>query len=52
MTGLWQIKGRNRTTFKRRAELDEQYIMSWSIRLDVYILIHTVKVVISSDGAC
>lgn len=52
ITGMWQISGRNRTTFSQRAEFDMRYVMNWSIWLDVYILIRTVWVVISRDGAC
>ncbi len=52
ITGMWQISGRNRTTFSQRAEFDMRYVMNWSIWLDIYILIRTVWVVISRDGAC
>jgi lipopolysaccharide/colanic/teichoic acid biosynthesis glycosyltransferase len=51
ITGLWQVSGRNQTTFARRAELDNEYIQSWSIWLDIYILFKTVKVVFWQDGA-
>ncbi len=34
ITGLWQVSGRNRTTFARRAELDTEYIQRWSVWLD------------------
>jgi Undecaprenyl-phosphate galactose phosphotransferase WbaP len=51
MTGLWQVSGRNHTTFARRAELDIEYIQRWSIWLDIYILFKTVKVVIWQEGA-
>jgi Undecaprenyl-phosphate galactose phosphotransferase WbaP len=51
ITGLWQVSGRNQTTFARRAELDNEYIQSWSIWLDVYILFKTIKVVFWQDGA-
>jgi Undecaprenyl-phosphate galactose phosphotransferase WbaP len=51
VTGLWQISGRNRTTFQRRAELDSEYIQTWSIWLDTYIMVRTVLVVLSRDGA-
>ncbi len=30
MTGLWQVSGRNQTTFARRTELDREYIQRWS----------------------
>jgi lipopolysaccharide/colanic/teichoic acid biosynthesis glycosyltransferase len=45
MTGLWQVSGRNRTTFARRVELDRQYIESWSMGLDAYVLVKTIGVV-------
>jgi Undecaprenyl-phosphate galactose phosphotransferase WbaP len=51
MTGLWQISGRNETTFSRRAALDMEYIQRWSHWLDLYILFKTVKVVVWRDGA-
>ncbi|HVN54144.1 MAG TPA: undecaprenyl-phosphate galactose phosphotransferase WbaP [Anaerolineaceae bacterium] len=52
MTGLWQISGRNRTSFARRAELDLHYVMNWSLWWDVYILVRTVWVVLTRYGAC
>ncbi|MEE4195471.1 MAG: undecaprenyl-phosphate galactose phosphotransferase WbaP [Anaerolineae bacterium] len=51
ITGLWQISGRNKTTFERRAELDQRYVLSWSVWLDMYILIRTAWVVLIHDGA-
>lgn len=51
ITGLWQVSGRNQTTFARRAELDNEYIQCWSIWLDIYILFKTIKVVFWQDGA-
>ena len=50
MTGLWQISGRNRTTFRRRAELDNEYIQRWSLWMDIYIMLVTVKVVLFREG--
>jgi Undecaprenyl-phosphate galactose phosphotransferase WbaP len=51
MTGMWQIRGRNTTTFTERARLDEYYIRNWSVWLDIYILLRTVLVVLSKEGA-
>ncbi len=51
MTGLWQVSGRNQTSFARRAELDNEYIQRWSIWMDIYILAKTIKVVLWRDGA-
>lgn len=52
ITGLWQVSGRNHTSFARRTELDVHYVMNWSIWLDIYILTRTVWVVLRQDGAC
>jgi len=41
MTGLWQVSGRNQTTFTRRSELDVHYVMNWSVWFDIYLLIRT-----------
>jgi Undecaprenyl-phosphate galactose phosphotransferase WbaP len=51
VTGLWQVSGRNHTTFARRTELDMEYIQRWSIWLDLYIIFSTFKEVVSKDGA-
>jgi Undecaprenyl-phosphate galactose phosphotransferase WbaP len=51
ITGLWQVSGRNNTTYQERVALDEYYVRNWSIWLDAYILVRTVKAVLSADGA-
>lgn len=51
MTGMWQIRGRNKTIFLERARLDEYYIRNWSVWLDIYILLRTILVVLSKEGA-
>jgi lipopolysaccharide/colanic/teichoic acid biosynthesis glycosyltransferase len=51
MTGLWQVSGRNRTTYERRVELDELYVAERSAWLDWKILGRTVVVVLTRDGA-
>jgi len=51
VTGLWQISGRNLTTFARRVEFDMEYIQRWSIWLDIYIIFRTFKEVVAKDGA-
>jgi lipopolysaccharide/colanic/teichoic acid biosynthesis glycosyltransferase len=52
MTGLWQVSGRNRTSYERRVELDQQYVKNRSAWLDCKILARTVLVVLTGDGAC
>jgi Undecaprenyl-phosphate galactose phosphotransferase WbaP len=51
VTGLWQVSGRNNTSFEERTSFDEYYVHNWSIWLDVYILLRTIWVVLSRDGA-
>jgi Undecaprenyl-phosphate galactose phosphotransferase WbaP len=51
VTGLWQVSGRNNTTYQERIDFDEYYVRNWSVWLDVYILGRTVKAVLLADGA-
>ena len=51
LTGMWQISGRNNTTYERRTQLDEYYVRNWSISLDLYILLCTLKTIILTEGA-
>ncbi len=51
ITGLWQVSGRNDTTYQDRVGLDTYYVRNWSPWLDVYILARTVKVVLGRRGA-
>ena len=51
LTGMWQVSGRNRTTYKQRVLYDVYYVSNWSLWLDLYILLRTVLVVLSRDGA-
>lgn len=51
LTGLWQVSGRSDTSYQRRVELDEYYILNRSFTLDFKILLRTVKVVLGKEGA-
>lgn len=51
MTGLWQISGRNNTTYAERVEFDRQYVENRSLVGDFSILIKTVRVVVFREGA-
>ena len=52
ITGMWQVSGRSDITdFEEVVRLDQQYIETWSIGLDIRILLKTVKAVFHSDGA-
>jgi Undecaprenyl-phosphate galactose phosphotransferase WbaP len=51
LTGLWQVSGRNRTTYAERVAYDTYYIRNWSVWLDVYLLAKTLGAVLTGDGA-
>ncbi len=51
ITGLWQVSGRNNTTYEERVRYDEYYVRNWSVWLDLYILARTVRTVVLSEGA-
>jgi len=42
LTGLWQVSGKNRTTFDQMVRLDIEYSQRLSLWLDVKILFKTV----------
>jgi Undecaprenyl-phosphate galactose phosphotransferase WbaP len=51
ITGLWQVCGRNDTTYDERVQLDVYYVHHWSPWLDLYLLGRTVKTVLFTRGA-
>ncbi len=42
LTGLWQVSGKNSTTFERMMELDIWYTRNKSLWLDLYIILKTI----------
>jgi lipopolysaccharide/colanic/teichoic acid biosynthesis glycosyltransferase len=51
ITCLWQVGGRNQVSdFDEWVRLDLDYIRSWSLSLDMKILLQTVKEVLSASG--
>jgi Undecaprenyl-phosphate galactose phosphotransferase WbaP len=51
ITGLWQVSGRNNTSYAERVAWDEYYVRNWSAWLDFHILLRTVEVVLRREGA-
>lgn len=47
LTGLWQVSGKNKTTFNEMIQLDIQYIEKRSVWLDVKIMLKTLPVLLS-----
>jgi lipopolysaccharide/colanic/teichoic acid biosynthesis glycosyltransferase len=52
VTGLWQVKGRSRTTFDEMVRLDLQYVRTRSLRMDLQILLEAPLAVLTGKGAC
>jgi exopolysaccharide biosynthesis polyprenyl glycosylphosphotransferase len=51
LTCLWQISGRSNLSFEEWVELDLEYIDTWSLQLDWWIMLRTVPAVIGAKGA-
>ena len=51
ITGLWQVSGRNETSYARRVKLDVWYVKNWTIWHDVAILLKTIPAVLLRRGA-
>jgi Undecaprenyl-phosphate galactose phosphotransferase WbaP len=51
VTGLWQVSGRNNTTYEERVSLDVFYARNWSVWLDLCILFRTIGTVLFRKGA-
>ena len=51
ITCIWQMSGRNNTDFANWIRQDLQYIDSWSLLLDLKILIGTIPAVLWGKGA-
>jgi lipopolysaccharide/colanic/teichoic acid biosynthesis glycosyltransferase len=51
ITGLWQVSGRSRVTFDDMVRLDLRYARTWSLWMDIKILLRTPVAVVLGDGA-
>lgn len=51
LTGMWQTHGRSDISFSDRLKMDEYYYKNWSLKLDMTILVKTVKTVFHGYGA-
>jgi lipopolysaccharide/colanic/teichoic acid biosynthesis glycosyltransferase len=51
LTGLWQVNGRNDTSYRRRVALDVYYVRNQSLAIDFLILLRTIGVVLRGGGA-
>lgn len=51
LTGLWQVSGRNDTSYEERVKLDSFYVCNWSVWFDLCILFRTIGAVLLRKGA-
>jgi lipopolysaccharide/colanic/teichoic acid biosynthesis glycosyltransferase len=50
ITGLWQVRGRNASTFDERLRLDVEYISRRSVSYDLRIILETIGSVVNRSG--
>lgn len=50
-TCIWQVSGRSDVNFDQWMSMDIQYVKTWSLRLDLSIIIRTVLVMLTGKGA-
>ncbi|MGA7410651.1 MAG: sugar transferase [Bryobacteraceae bacterium] len=51
ITGLWQVRGRSRVKFNEMVRMDLEYARTWSLWLDIKILLQTPRAVVMGEGA-
>lgn len=51
ITGLWQVSGRNDTSYRRRVAMDVLYARRAGLGLNLWILVMTVPAVLRSHGS-
>jgi exopolysaccharide biosynthesis polyprenyl glycosylphosphotransferase len=51
ITGLWQVLGRTNIPFEEMIKLDYMYVTNWSLWTDIRLILKTLPVVITRQGA-
>jgi undecaprenyl-phosphate galactose phosphotransferase len=51
ITGVWQVSGRNDTSYEERVSMDAWYARNWSVWYDFVILAKTVATLFRGKGA-
>lgn len=51
LTGYWQVSGRSDVSFKKRLKLEQYYSEHCGLKMDIKIILKTVKVVLGTKGA-
>lgn len=51
LTGIWQVSGRSNVSYAMRVEMDELYVDSQNLLLDIKLIALTIPVMLSAKGA-
>ena len=51
LTGLWQVSGKNKTTFSQMIQLDIAYLEHVSPLVDLKILLKTIPAIVADQAA-
>lgn len=51
ITGMWQVSCRNAGVYEKRIYWDMYYIRHWSLWLDMYIILRTIRTVLLREGS-
>jgi len=51
LTGLWQVQHRNDSDMQVREIADSYYVTNWTVWMDLWLLLRTVRVVLLGSGA-
>ena len=51
ITGYWAVNGRSNTSYEDRIEMETFYAKNYSLKLDLQIILKTIKKVLSKEGA-
>jgi len=51
ITGKWQVGGRSKVKFDDMVRMDLEYARSWTVWMDLKILLQTPKAVVMGSGA-
>jgi lipopolysaccharide/colanic/teichoic acid biosynthesis glycosyltransferase len=52
ITGLWQVRGRSDTTYRRRVAMDVTYRRRVKLLLDLHLLLLTIPAIFVAEGRC
>jgi len=51
LTGIWQTQGRKETSWEERMTMDIEYVQKWKFTLDLVLIGHTFRAIITGDGS-